>query len=152
MLRITPGSLNADDVGAAQALTDVATVSIVQHQSSISAGVPNAQLSEVLNSRIIIEQAKGRVTEGCGLDMARSFVRIRNHAQNHNLRLTELARGIAEGTTSIVGLDPLRRPKSVRSISPCPTARGEQDDLSRFSTCLEVSECDTFPVFGDALP
>jgi hypothetical protein len=82
--------------------------------------VLNTQLSEALNSRIIIEQAKGKVSEASGLDMERSFQRIRNHARNHNLRLTELARGIAEGTTSIIGLDPLPRTQPVRSISSNP--------------------------------
>jgi GAF domain-containing protein len=109
MFRTSEGSLHADDVLVAQALADVATIAIIQHQTSLSAAVVNAQLSEALNSRIIIEQAKGKVSEASGLDMDRSFQRIRNHARNHNLRLTELARGIADGTTSIVGLDPLPR-------------------------------------------
>ncbi len=117
MFRTRQGSLHADDVLAAQALADVATIAIIQHQSSVSAAVLNTQLSEALNSRIIIEQAKGKVSEASGLDMDHSFLRMRNHARNHNLRLTELARGIAEGTTSIVGLDPLPRTRQVRSIS-----------------------------------
>jgi hypothetical protein len=87
--------------------------------------VLNGQLSEALNSRIIIEQAKGKVSEASGLDMDRSFQRIRNHARNHNVRLTELARGIAEGTTSIIGLDPLPRAPHVRSGSSNPLS-GDQ--------------------------
>jgi ANTAR domain len=55
-------------------------------------------------AQFFIGQAKGKVNEASGLDTDRSFQRIRNHARNHNLRLTELARGIAEGTTSIIGL------------------------------------------------
>ena len=114
------GSLHADDVVVAQALADVATIAIIQHQASVDAAVLNTQLSEALNSRIIIEQAKGKVSEASGLDMDRSFQRIRNHARNHNLRLTELARGIAEGTTLIVGLDPLPRSPGIRAISSNP--------------------------------
>jgi len=122
MFRMAPGSLRAEDVVVAQALADVATIAIIQHQVSVDAAVLNSQLSEALNSRIIIEQAKGKVSEASGLDMDRSFQRMRNHARNHNLRLTELARGIAEGTTSIVGLDPLPRARHVRSISSNPWA------------------------------
>ncbi len=118
MFRTSLGSLREDDVIVAQALADVATIAIIQHQSAVGAAVLNAQLSEALNSRIIIEQAKGMVSEASGLDMDRSFQRIRSHARNHNLRLTELARGIAEGSTSIVGLDPLPRSHPVRSTSP----------------------------------
>ena len=120
MFRVSEGSLRADDVVAAQALADVATIAIIQHQAAVGAAVLNTQLSEALNSRIIIEQAKGKVSEASGLDMDRSFQRIRTHARNHNLRLTELARGIADGTTSIVGLDPLPRTRQVRSISSNP--------------------------------
>jgi GAF domain-containing protein len=120
MFRVDTGSLHEEDVLVAQALADVATIAIIQHQASVSAAVLNSQLSEALNSRIIIEQAKGKVSEASGLDMDRSFQRIRNHARNHNLRLTELARGIAEGTTSIVGLDPLPRQPGMRAISSNP--------------------------------
>ena len=120
MFRVDTGSLHEEDVLVAQALADVATIAIIQHQASVSAAVLNSQLSEALNSRIIIEQAKGKVSEASGLDMDRSFQRIRNHARNHNLRLTELARGIAEGTTSIVGLDPLPRQPGERAISSNP--------------------------------
>jgi GAF domain-containing protein len=126
MFRVAAGSLHEEDVLVAQALADVATIAIIQHRSSVSAAVLNSQLSEALNSRIIIEQAKGKVSEASGLDMERSFQRIRNHARNHNLRLTELARGIAEGTTSIVGLDPLPRSPGVRAISSNPWSGPQQ--------------------------
>src|SRR5664280_2239892 len=92
MFRTTHGSLREDDVLVAQALADVATIAIIQHQSAAGAAALNVQLNEA-----------------SGLDMDRSFQRMRTHARNHNLRLTDLARGIAEGTVSIVGLDPLVR-------------------------------------------
>jgi len=59
-VRIASGPLHAEDVLVAQALADVATIAIIQHQASVSASVLNGQLSEALNSRIIIEQAKAR--------------------------------------------------------------------------------------------
>jgi GAF domain-containing protein len=107
LFRITPGPLNADDVAVAQALADVATIAIVQYQSSIGAAELIAQLKEALNSRIIIEQAKGNISESSGLDMPASFQRLRNHARNHNIRLTDLARSIADGSVSFASLDPL---------------------------------------------
>jgi GAF domain-containing protein len=107
MFRIAPGPLDDDDIAVAQALADVATIAIIQHQTSIGAAELIAQLNEALNSRIIIEQAKGKVSESSGLDMAASFQRLRNHARNHNLRLTDLARSIADGTSSSASLDSL---------------------------------------------
>jgi len=118
MFRTTHGSLREDDVLVAQALADVATIAIIQDQAAVGAAALNVQLNEALNSRIIIEQAKGKISEASGLDMDRSFQRMRTHARNHNLRLTDLARGVAEGTVSIVGLDPLVRPRPDRSMRP----------------------------------
>jgi len=107
LFRSTPGVLNADDVAVAQALADVATIAIIQYQASIGAAELIAQLNEALNSRIIIEQAKGKVSESSGLDMATSFQRLRHHARNHNVRLTDLARSVADGTLSSTSLDTL---------------------------------------------
>ena len=120
LFRASAEPLPGDDLLVAQALADVATIAIIQHQASVDAAVLNTQLTEALNSRIIIEQAKGKISEASGLDMDRSFDRLRNHARNHNQRLTELARGIAEGTTPIVGLDPLTRTRTARTAAPAP--------------------------------
>ena len=40
--------------------------------------------------------------------MVVAFQRLRNHARNHNLGLTELARGVAEGAVNPIALDPLK--------------------------------------------
>jgi AmiR/NasT family two-component response regulator len=105
---------------AAQALADVATIAIIQHRSTIEGAALIDQLNEALVSRIIIEQAKGKISEAAGMDMDRSFQRLRNHARNHNLRLTEVSRGVAEGTTPVRSLDPLPSTHPVRTISSNP--------------------------------
>ena len=124
LFRASAEPLPEDDLLVAQALADVATIAIIQHQTSVSAAVLTTQLTEALNSRIIIEQAKGKISEASGLDMNRSFDRLRNHARNHNLRLTELAREVAEGTTSIVGLDPLPHTRRTPTVPPPPGSGG----------------------------
>ncbi len=65
----------------------------------------NEQLNHALNSRIVIEQAKGMIAERAGLDMEQSFSMLRNHARNHNLRLAELARQVIDGTMAVSTLD-----------------------------------------------
>jgi GAF domain-containing protein len=96
LFRTHQGTLTEEDAGMAQGLADVATIAILQHRSTLDASVLNAQLNNALNSRIIIEQAKGMVSQAtiCGMDEA--FDRLRNHARNHNEGLTSLATRIVE--------------------------------------------------------
>ena len=98
--------LDESDVVVAQGLSGVATIAILQHQTSLDAKVLNSQLSKALDSRIIIEQAKGKIAEAGGLDMDQAFQRLRAHARVHNLRLADLARDIADGTVLPGSLDP----------------------------------------------
>jgi AmiR/NasT family two-component response regulator len=89
--------MGVDDVAAAQGLADVATIAILQHQSSMNASALNDQLSNALNSRIIIEQAKGMISQATGGDMDQAFGRLRAHARNHNEGLTVVATRVVEG-------------------------------------------------------
>ncbi|HUZ40266.1 MAG TPA: GAF and ANTAR domain-containing protein [Acidimicrobiales bacterium] len=91
LFRTHQGALTDDDVIVAQGLADIATIAILQYRSTLDSGTLNAQLSNALNSRIIIEQAKGMVRESTGCDMDEAFNRLRAHARNHNVGLTELA-------------------------------------------------------------
>jgi AmiR/NasT family two-component response regulator len=65
----------------------------------------NEQLQQALNSRIVLEQAKGILSEREGLDMEQAFTRLRNHARNHNLRLADVARDLIVGTLAASALD-----------------------------------------------
>lgn len=97
LFRTEPGSLDHEDVIVAQGLADVATIAILQHRSSVDARVLNDQLSHALNSRIVIEQAKGMASQAAGCDMDQAFARLRAHARNHNARLTDVALSVVEG-------------------------------------------------------
>lgn len=91
------GPLDAEDVLVAQGLADVATIAILQHRSTLDAKVLNDQLSNALNSRIVIEQAKGMVSQATSCDMDQAFDRLRKFARNHNIRLTEVATSVVRG-------------------------------------------------------
>ncbi|MDA8311186.1 MAG: GAF and ANTAR domain-containing protein [Actinomycetota bacterium] len=108
LLRRDPGALDDADIAAAQALADIATIAIIQHQVVIDAQTLASQLSGALNSRIVIEQAKGKIAQATGSDMDHAFRQLRSHARNHNLRLADLASRIAEGTVGPGSLDDLR--------------------------------------------
>src|ERR1700678_196543 len=113
LFRTHQGPLDDDDVVVAQGLADVATIAILQHQSSLNASTLNAQLSNALNSRIIIEQAKGMVRQAtsCGMDDA--FNRLRAHARNHNEGLTELATRIVGRSVQSSELDEWTQPERI---------------------------------------
>ncbi|MHB1782995.1 MAG: ANTAR domain-containing protein [Acidimicrobiales bacterium] len=114
LFRVDNGTLDPDDVAAAQALADVATIAILQHRAIASAQAINDQLNHALNSRVVIEQAKGKISEAAHFDMDQAFQRLRHHARNHNLRLTDLAHDIATGSTKPGTLDPLPPPRPRR--------------------------------------
>lgn len=105
LFRAGPGEMDPADLEAAQALADVATIAILQHRSILEAQVINDQLTHALNSRIVIEQAKGMVAERLNLDVERSFAVLRGHARNHNLRLADIAEAIIAGTLAASALD-----------------------------------------------
>jgi GAF domain-containing protein len=107
LFHVEPGDMSPADIAAAQALADVATIAILQHRAALEAQVLNEQLSHALNSRVIIEQAKGMVAESEGLDIDRAFAVLRNHARNHNERLAAVARSVIEGTLRADALDRL---------------------------------------------
>ena len=98
LFHVEPGDMPPADLDAAQALADVATIALLQHRAALEAQVLNEQLSSALNSRIVIEQAKGMLAERQGLDIDRAFAAMRNHARNHNERLADVARSVVEGT------------------------------------------------------
>jgi GAF domain-containing protein len=108
-----PGEMQPEDVDAAQALADVATIAILQHRAAQQAQDLNEQLSGALNSRIVIEQAKGVVAERVGVDMEQAFSLLRAYSRNHNRRLGDVARDVIDKKLPTGALDSRRtRPRS----------------------------------------
>ena len=105
LFHIEPGAMREADVAAAQALADVATIAILANRAVRESQVVNEQLTRALDSRILIEQAKGMVAERLGLDMEGAFNTLRNHARNHNLKLSALAEDVIEGAVLPSALD-----------------------------------------------
>jgi GAF domain-containing protein len=101
------GPMPQADLDVAQAFADVATIAILQHRATQEAQVLNEQLNFALNSRVVIEQAKGMISERRGVGMADAFAILRHHARNHNVRLVTVANDVIVGALSDAALDHL---------------------------------------------
>jgi hypothetical protein len=93
-----PGELGTDDVDLAQGLADTATIGILQERAVRHGETMSEQLQTALNSRVTIEQAKGVLAVTGGLTMDGAFGALRGYARSHSLRLSDVARALAERT------------------------------------------------------
>ncbi len=98
LLNATRTPMDQADAIVARAFADLATLSIVQHRASAEALRLNEQLSAALTSRVVIEQAKGVLSERADTTLAEAFSRLRVYARNNNLRLTLVAQAAIDGT------------------------------------------------------
>lgn len=84
-------AVEASDVRLLQALADMATISLIQERAVAQAEVLTEQLQAALNSRIVIEQAKGAVARAFSISVDDAFVLLRTHARGSQRRLTDVA-------------------------------------------------------------
>lgn len=99
------GPLSDEDILVGKALADVATIGILQHRALARSEVLSGQLQIALNSRVIIEQAKGVLAERESLDVDHAFARLRSYARNHNLALVQVAREVIDGNLDLAAPD-----------------------------------------------
>jgi GAF domain-containing protein len=90
------GRLDDHDLELAQALVHVASVAIVNERASADSETVNAQLQAALDSRVVLEQAKGVVAQAGGVDMATAFDALRRFARDRSARLTDICAAVVE--------------------------------------------------------
>lgn len=85
------------DVRLAKAVADIAAVGILQSRALRRSEELATQLQHALDSRVVIEQAKGVLAERMGLTTRAAFTALRTYARSHNTRVSELATSIVDG-------------------------------------------------------
>src|ERR1700691_3476761 len=100
LFRAEPGPIDPADLRIGQALADVATIGLLHEPNVRRREAVAEQLQAALNSRVVIEQAKGKLAERLSIDMDRAFNMLRNYARNSNQRLTDVARTFVAGASA----------------------------------------------------
>ncbi|MEU7582295.1 GAF and ANTAR domain-containing protein [Streptomyces sp. NPDC041068] len=115
LFRDRPGSLAPGDLRLAQALADTAAIGILQQRAVHERGTVAAQLQIALNSRIIIEQAKGALADRRGISVDEAFDQLRRSARHHGRLLADVAREVMATGTDPTPIDPLP-PRGARPV------------------------------------
>ncbi|HEY2225428.1 GAF and ANTAR domain-containing protein [Actinomycetospora sp.] len=90
--RVTPPA--EADLAIAQCLATVATLTIVHDRAQHTHALVRKQLEEALESRIIIEQAKGYLARSHDETPDLAFTRLRAHARSRGRRLAAVAEDV----------------------------------------------------------
>ncbi len=114
LFRAQAGAFDPADVRVGQAMADVATIGLLHERSMRHSDTLNEQLQTALNSRVLIEQAKGKLAERLGLDMDQAFNLLREYARNRNVRLSDLALAFIDGSETLASLTARRPPERPR--------------------------------------
>lgn len=122
------GPLDPNSLNTGRALSEIAAIGLLQRDGIRAGEVRVGQLQTALDGRILIEQAKGILSERLGLSVSDVFSLLRHHARNRNRSLRDVARGVVDGTGQLTllttgQLTSLRsagKPDSKRPSLPSP--------------------------------
>lgn len=85
------------EIHLGQALADIAAVGILQERSLYEAERRAEQLQRALDSRVLIEQAKGVLAERRDMPLRGAFDVMRSYARSNNLELREVCQRVIAG-------------------------------------------------------
>ncbi len=104
------GRMHQADVRIVQALADVATIGLLQERAIRQGEVLTEQLQVALNSRVVIEQAKGALAQVHGITSADAFELMRAYSRTQRQRLGDVAQLVTDDPASIPELMEPGRP------------------------------------------
>lgn len=96
IVSLAPNELSETQLGTARMLADVAVSYIFAVQLHEETSRLASQLQNALDTRVLIEQAKGMLAERHGISLGDAFDRLRRHARNESTPVREIARQVVE--------------------------------------------------------
>jgi GAF domain-containing protein len=100
----TPVAFSPDQIEVGGVFADVGTMYLLNARDIAQRDLLTRQLQHALDSRVLIEQAKGYVAALTGRDPADAFELIRRYSRSHQVRVRVVARAILHGDLAIAEL------------------------------------------------
>ena len=100
LFRRDAGPLGAGGLAVARSLADMATLAILQHRAMDEATTVTVQLQRALDSRVVIEQAKGVLAEREGVSVGDAFARLRAQARAGSRPISAVAHDVVAGAAA----------------------------------------------------
>jgi len=97
LFRSAAGRLSEPDVPLSQGMADIAAIALLNEREARAAHATVKQLQGALQSRVVIEQAKGLLAERARISMDTAFRLLRAYAREHNRRLSQIAEELIDG-------------------------------------------------------
>jgi hypothetical protein len=113
-----PGGLTEREVRVAHVMSTMATLGILNHWTVRRQEVLAEQLQHALNSRIVIEQAKGVIAERSQVDMATAFGLLRSFARSSRRTLADVADEVTQGRLDLPGRAEVADGQPASRLSP----------------------------------
>lgn len=97
-----PRQWTDEQIKAAEVLTDIASSYILNASELARTRRKSEQLEAALESRVVIEQAKGRLSGDLGISVDEAFDRLRRHARSNNRKLRDVAQDVIDHGSAAV--------------------------------------------------
>ncbi|MEU4240513.1 GAF and ANTAR domain-containing protein [Actinoplanes sp. NPDC026619] len=97
--------LDDADTRIVQSLADVAVIGLLQERAVRRGEVLTERLQDALNSRIVIEQAKGIVAQSRGVTPDEAFALIHRYTRHHGRRLSDVTGDMVRNLPELPDLD-----------------------------------------------
>lgn len=108
LFTVAEAALTETRVRVARAMADVATISLLQVQITSHQEVLAGQLQNALQSRVLVEQAKGVLAERLQIGVSEAFDTLRQYARSRHLHLSSVAEDVIGGTIDMTELTATR--------------------------------------------